>query len=82
MITTKDLCKIISNKMAKDIGKSLVRNSFPPHIVEQLCDAIDGNDSVEKYYHILTVYNEWLMEQQCQQYYIQHYLQVAFKIGK
>ena len=57
MITTKDLCDIIGNKIASDIGKSLIRNSFPPHIAEQLCDAIERNDSAEKFNRIITVEN-------------------------
>lgn len=75
MITTKELCDIIGNKMANDIGKNLIRKSFPPHIAERLCDAIDKNDSVEKFNRILMEYNEWLTEQQRQQQYILRYLQ-------
>lgn len=49
MITTKDLCDIAGNKMAKDIGKGLIRKSLPPHIAERLCDVIDRRDSVDKF---------------------------------
>lgn len=50
MITTKDLCDIAGNKKAKDIGKGLIRKSFPPHIAERLCDdVIDRRDSVDKF---------------------------------
>ena len=75
MITTKDLPDIVGNKMANDIGKSLIRRSLPPHIAEQLCDVIDRGDSVEKFNRILMEYNEWLAEQQRQQQYIMQYLQ-------
>lgn len=82
MITTKDLCDIIGNKIASDIGKSLIRNSFPPHIAEQLCDAIERNDSAEKFNRILTEYNEWLADQQRQQQYLQLFLMQYFKISR
>lgn len=79
MITTKDLCDIVGNKMASDIGKSLIRNNFPSHIAEQLCDAIDRNDGVDKYNRIMTEYNEWLVDQQRQKQYLQHFLQQYFR---
>ena len=79
MITAKDFCDIIGNKMASDMGKSLIRNSFPPHIAEQLCDAIDRNDNVDKFNRVMSEYNEWLAEQQCQQQYFQQFLMQYFK---
>lgn len=75
MITTKDLCDIVRNKMANDVGKSLIRSSLPPYIAERLCDIIDSRDTVEKFNRILMEYNEWLAEQQRQQQYIMQYLQ-------
>lgn len=75
MITEKDLCDIIGNKIAHDIGKSLIRSSLPPHIAGQLCDAIDRNDATEKFDRILMEYNDWLAEQQRQQQYILQFLQ-------
>ena len=57
-----------------NIGKSLIRSGFPPHIAKRLCDVIDGRDSVEKFNRILMEYNEWLAEQQRQQQYILQYL--------
>lgn len=79
MITTKDFCDIIGKKMANDIGKSMIRNSFPPHIAEQLCDAIDRNDSIDKFNRIMSEYNEWLAAQQRQQQYFQQFLLQHFK---
>lgn len=35
IITTRDLYDIIGNKMANDIGKSLIRSSFPLLIAGQ-----------------------------------------------
>lgn len=79
MITTKDFCDIIANKMASDMWKSLIRNSFPPQIAEQLCDSIDKKDSLDKFNRIMTKYNEWLAEQQRQQQYLQQFLMQYFK---
>ena len=73
MITTKDLCDIIGNKMSNDIGKGLIRKSFPPHIAEQLYDIINRRDSLEKFNRILIEYNEWMTEQQWQQQYIMQF---------
>lgn len=64
MITAKDFCDIIGNKMASEFGKSMIRNNFPPHITEQICDAIDRKDSLDKFNRIMQEYNEWLTEQQ------------------
>lgn len=74
MITTKDVCDIVGNKMASEMGKSKIRQSFPPHIVEQLCDVIDRKDKVDKFNRIMSEYNEWLIEQQRQQQYLQQFL--------
>lgn len=79
MITVKDFCDIIGNKMASDIGKSLIRKNIQPHIAEQLCDAIDRNDGVDKFNRIMMEYNEWLAEQQRQQQYLQQFLMQHFK---
>ena len=79
MITAKDFCDIIGNKMASDIWKSMIRNNFPPNIAEQLYDAIDRKDRVDKFNRIMQEYNEWLVEQQRQQQYLQQFLMQYFK---
>lgn len=79
MITTKDFCDIIGNKIASDMWKSLIRNNFPPQIAEQLCDAIDRKDNADMFNRIMTEYNEWLAEQQRQQQYLQQFLMQHFK---
>ena len=79
MITPKDFCDIVGNKMASEMGKAKIRQSFPPHIAEQLCDAIDRNDRVDKFNRIMSEYNEWLAEQQRQQKYFQQFLMRHFK---
>ena len=53
MITIKDLYDIVGNKMANEAGKVFIRNNFPPHIAEQMCDAIDRQESAEHYMRIL-----------------------------
>jgi len=50
-----------------------------PHIAEQLCDAIDRKDNVDKFNRNMTEYNEWLAEQQRQQQYLQQFLMQHFK---
>ena len=79
MITAKDFCDIISNKIATDMWKSMVRNNFPSHIAEQLCDAIDRKDRVDKFNRIMQEYNEWLTLQQRQKQYLQQFLMQHFK---
>ena len=78
MVTAKDYCDIISNKLASDMWKSMVRNNFPPHIAEQLCDAIDRKDNADMFNRIMKEYNEWLAAQQRQQYF-QQFLMQYFK---
>lgn len=79
MITAKDFCDIVDNKMTSEMGKTLIRNTFSSHIAEQLCDAIDRKDRVDKFNHIMSKYNEWLAEQQRQQQYYQQFLFQCFK---
>ena len=45
MITVQDLYNIVGNKIANETGKTIIRNSFPPQIAEQMCAAIDGQES-------------------------------------
>lgn len=47
MITEQDLYDIIGNKMANEAKKSIIRNSFPPQVAKQMCDAIDSNEKAE-----------------------------------
>lgn len=79
MITTKDLCDIVGNKMTSDVWKRMIRNSFPPHIAEQLCDAIDRKDNVDMFNRIMTEYNEWLAVQKRQQQYLQQFLREYYR---
>ena len=78
MITAKDFCDIIGNQMACDIGKLLIRNSFPPHIAEQYCDAIDRYDKADKFNRIMSKYTEWLADPQRQQQFFQQFFVAVF----
>ena len=74
MITIQDLYNIVGNKMANEAGKAFIRKNFPPHIAEQMCDAIDRQESSEHYMRILQEYNEWMSrQQQCMQQFLQGY---------
>ena len=79
MITTKDLYDIIGNKIANETGKAIIRNNFPPHIAEQMCNAIDRHEDAEHFQRFLQEYNEWLLQQQRQQEAIQQFLRDYYK---
>lgn len=79
MITIKDLYDIVGNRMANNAGKAIIRNSFPPHIAEQMCDAIDRHESAEHFQRLLMEYNEWLVNQQRQQEAVQRFLREYYK---
>ena len=44
MITVKDLNDIAENKIKNEVQKEIIRSSFPPHIVDRMCAAIDGQE--------------------------------------
>lgn len=71
MITVQDLFNIVSGKMSNEMGKSIIRNSFPPQIAEQMCNAIDCNEKAE----LLQKLNEWQESQIRQQQAVQSFLQ-------
>ena len=71
MITTQDLFNIVGNKISNEMGKSIIRNSFPPQIAEQMCNAIDCNEKAE----LLQKLSEWQESQKRQQQAIQSFLQ-------
>jgi hypothetical protein len=67
MITSKDLNDIAENKIKNEAQKTIIRSSFPPHIADRMCDAIDGQEKMEHFIRFLNEYNEWMVEQQMQQ---------------
>ncbi|MBO4431816.1 MAG: hypothetical protein J5790_10805 [Bacteroidaceae bacterium] len=72
MITEQDLFNIVGNKIANEIQKSIIRNNCPPHIADQICNAIDLNERAENFQRFL---NEWLEYQNKQQQIVQSFLQ-------
>ena len=36
---------IVGNKIPNEVQKALIRNIFPAQIAEQMCNAIDGQES-------------------------------------
>ena len=49
------------------IQKEIIRSSFPPHIADRMCAAIDGQEKMEHFVRFLNEYNEWMGMQQKQQ---------------
>ncbi len=64
MITLQDLYNIVGNKITNEMGKAIIRSKFPPHIAEQMCKAIDGQERAEHFQRFLKDYNEWMQHQQ------------------
>ena len=79
MITIKDLYDIVGNRMANNAGKAIIRNNMPPHIAEQMCDAIDRQEPADYFQRLLMEYNEWLVNQQRQQEAMQAFLRECYK---
>lgn len=67
MITIKDLYDIAVNKIKNEAQKAIIRSSFPPHIADRMCAAIDGQERAEHFHRLLKEYNEWLLNQQRRQ---------------
>lgn len=74
MITIKDLNDIAENKIKKEAQKAILRSSFPPHIAERMCAAIDGQERMEYFIRFLKEYNQWLVQQQMQQAAVMEFL--------
>lgn len=49
MITIKDLYDIVGKKMTNEASKAIIRNNMPPHIAEQMCDAVDRHEAVQQF---------------------------------
>ena len=74
MITVKDLQDIIGKKVSNAITKNIIRVNMPPHIANQLCDAIDRHENSEHILRVLKEWNEWLEHQRKQQEQLQRFL--------
>ena len=79
MITIKDLYDIAVNKIKNEAQKAIIRSSFPPHIADRMCAAIDGQERAEHFHRLLKEYNEWLLNQQRQQEAVQRFLREYYK---
>ena len=64
MITLKDLNDIAENKIKNEAQKAIIRSSFPPHLADRMCAAIDGQEKTEHLIRFLNEYNERMAEQQ------------------
>ena len=67
MITLKDLNDIAENKIKNEAQKAIIQSSFPPHIADRMCAAIDDQERIEHFMRLLNEYNEWMVQQQMQQ---------------
>ena len=67
MITLKDLNDIAEDKIKNEAQKTIIQSSFPLHIADRMCNAIDGQEKMEHFTRFLNEYNEWMVEQQRQQ---------------
>ena len=74
MITLKDLNDIAENKSKIEAQKAIIRSSFPPHIAERMCAAIDEQERFEHFVRLLNEYNEWMAQQQMQQAAVMEFL--------
>ena len=74
MITLKDLNDIAENKIKNEAQKAIIRSSFPPHIAERMCAAIDEQERFEHFLRLLNEYNEWMVQQQMQQAAVMEFL--------
>lgn len=79
MITIQDLYNIVGNKIANETSKTLIRNNFPPQIADKMCEAIDRQEAADHFHRLLMEYNEWLVNQQRQQTYVQQFLREYYK---
>lgn len=74
MITLKDLNDIAENKIKNEAQKAIIRSSFPPHIADRMCAAIDGQERIEHFMRLLNENNEWMVQQQMQQVAVMEFL--------
>lgn len=74
MITIQDLYNIVGNRISNEMQKALIRNNFPSHIAERMCDAIDNQEKAEHFKRLLNEYNEWMANQMRQQAMVQQFL--------
>lgn len=79
MVTIQDLYNIVGNRISNEMQKTLIKNSFPPHIAERMCDAIDNQEKAEHFKRLLNEYNEWMVNQMRQQAMVQQFLREYYR---
>lgn len=71
MITIQDLYNIVGNKISNEMGKTIIRNNFSPHIADQMCNVIGAHELAD---HFQRLMQEWIEQQQRQQQVLQSFL--------
>lgn len=70
-MTEQEFWGIIYKKAESEFNKGLIRSTYPPHIAEPMCNAIDSKDKAEL---LDRLHREWLEYQKRQSDIIQAYL--------
>ena len=78
MITIQDLYNIVGKKISNEMSKQIIRNNLPPHIAEQMCNAIDANEKAE---HFQRLIREWMEYQQTQQMIVQSFVKQYYNLS-
>lgn len=78
MITIQDLYDIVGKKISNEMSKQIIRNNMPPHIAEQMCNAIDTNEKAE---HFQRLIREWMEYQQTQQMIVQSFVKQYYNLS-
>ena len=76
MITIQDLYSIVGNKISCEMGKSIIRNNFPPQVADQMCNAIDTQEAADHFQRLMQEWIELQLRQQqiFQTILSQHYI--------
>ena len=69
-----DLNDIAENRIKNEAQKAIIRSSFPQHIADRMCAAIDGQERLEHFMRLLNEYNEGMVQQQMQQAAVMEFL--------
>ena len=70
-MTEQEFWNLIYKKAESEFNKGLIRSTYPSHIAEPMCNAIDSKDKAEL---LDRLHKEWLEYQKRQSDIIQAYL--------
>lgn len=70
-MTEQEFWNLIYKKAESECNKGLIRSTYPSHIAEPMCNAIDSKDKAEL---LDRLHKEWLEYQKRQSDIIQAYL--------